>query len=72
MKRNWTTKLLWFVLGIIVACVFSMIVPAQSAPTQGFESQFDLLKARVSALEEHEKNCLCVEAPDSTKHGDRR
>jgi outer membrane murein-binding lipoprotein Lpp len=53
MNRNWTTKVLCFVLGIVATCLATAIVPAWSVPAQDLQQQIDSLKTRVYNLEQY-------------------
>lgn len=51
MEKNWKTRVLWFVSGMIVACFFALIVPARTVPTQDVQQQINSLERRVQSLE---------------------
>lgn len=65
MKRNWTTKMLWFVLGMVGSAILTMIPRAHSAPAQGLQEQINELKVRVSQLEH--RNAAADEAAEEMR-----
>ena len=52
--RNWTTRLLWFVLGVVVASAFAFAVTSRSQSTLWHEIAG--MKQRLSALEQYNQN----------------
>ena len=52
--RNWTTRLLWFGLGVVVASAFAFAVTSHSQGTVWHEIAG--MKQRLNALEQYNQN----------------
>ena len=60
--RTWTTKLVWFALGLLVAGVLTFASPSRSQ--NAYQKQIDDLNTRVKALEDWKKE---MTKPDRTR-----
>jgi len=55
-SRKWTSRILWFLLGVVLASFTAFAMPSHSQPAQDCWQELASLRQRVAALEQYNQD----------------
>ncbi len=66
--KNWTNRILWIVLGVMVASLLSVATHSRSEPLPDYcQQEIAALKQRVAALEQYNRNREKADAEEAKR-----